>query len=285
VVHVTTPARTHFRLAMDVIGFGRHILVEKPATTNYDEFLELKREAQARGCWLMEDQNYRFNGPVQALLALVAAGHAGELRHVEIHFCANLAGPGSPFVDRGCPHPSLAEPGGAVSDFLPHFAYLCNMFAGPHRKTWRHYGRRLSTPMPYDEFMAGVEGERATATIYFSASAQPNAFQVRVYGTRLTAEADLFEPRLAVWLQADGMAGLQPFKSSFRQAAGLIKSGLVGLKIRLAGEQPAMTGLGELIRRIYSALETGGPPPVTLEEVEACVRLTGELQRITGERT
>jgi predicted dehydrogenase len=280
VVHITTPAPSHFGLAMEALRAGCHVFVEKPATTSYEDFLELKAVAQARDRWLVEDHNYLFNEPVQRLLGLLESGAAGDLRHVDIRFCADLGGAGSPFTDASYPHPSLKEPGGAISDFLPHFAYLCNCFAGPHRSSWRRYGKKLSSPMPYDELVACVEGERASASIYFSASAQPNSFEIRMYGTRLTAEADLFEPRLSVWRKAEGPAGLQAVRNSISQAAGWIGSGLAGLRVRLSGDQPAMSGLDELIRRTYSALATGGQPPVTLDDVDACVRLTTELQKV-----
>jgi predicted dehydrogenase len=36
VVHVTTPPNSHFRLAMDSLDAGAHVIVEKPATSTIE---------------------------------------------------------------------------------------------------------------------------------------------------------------------------------------------------------------------------------------------------------
>ena len=61
VVHVTTPPTSHFRLAMDALEAGAHVIVEKPATTSFEELEALVRRAQETGRALVEDYNYVFN--------------------------------------------------------------------------------------------------------------------------------------------------------------------------------------------------------------------------------
>src|SRR5215510_4936209 len=58
VVHVTTPPTSHFKLAMDALEAGAHVIVEKPATTTYGELEALIRRARQLGRHLVEDYNY-----------------------------------------------------------------------------------------------------------------------------------------------------------------------------------------------------------------------------------
>src|SRR5205085_3129892 len=64
VVHITTPPASHFRLAMDALTAGCHVIVEKPATAARAE-LDILLDSACRGRRvLVEDYNYFFNAPV-----------------------------------------------------------------------------------------------------------------------------------------------------------------------------------------------------------------------------
>jgi predicted dehydrogenase len=58
VVHVTTPPTSLFALAMDSLDAGAHVIVEKPATSTFDELETLLRRAQRARRHLVEDHNY-----------------------------------------------------------------------------------------------------------------------------------------------------------------------------------------------------------------------------------
>lgn len=282
VLHVTTPVASHFPIAAQALASGCHVLVEKPVTRSTAEFDQLRAIAESSAKLLIENQNYLHGGAVQALLAAVESGEFGDVRHVEVRACMDLTANGSPFADRAFPHPSLREPGGAISDFLPHFAYLCHAFTGPARSVWKRYREIPGSPVPYDEFAADVTGERATASVFFSASIQASLFELRVYCAQAVAEVDLLEPRLSCWRPASGTAGLAPLKASFREAKARIGAGLGGLRTRLRGQYPAMDGMRGLIQKLYASLATGGPPPMSLDDIAACVRLVEEFQPRDG---
>src|SRR3954469_369948 len=58
VVHVTTPATSHFSLAMDALDAGCHVIVEKPAVTTFDELESLAKRSEEVDRTLIEDYNY-----------------------------------------------------------------------------------------------------------------------------------------------------------------------------------------------------------------------------------
>ena len=61
VVHVTTPPTSHFKLATDAFAAGAHVIVEKPATSTFEELETLVRHAKGAGRHLIEDYNARTN--------------------------------------------------------------------------------------------------------------------------------------------------------------------------------------------------------------------------------
>ena len=150
-VHVTTPPTSHFRLAMDALDAGAHVIVEKPATSTIEELEALVRRAEEVGRHLVEDYNYVFNRATQEILRRVESGEFGAVTHVEVLICLDILGPGG-FADPNSPHPALTLAGGAIADFLPHLASLAHVFVGPHRSAKTVWTKRKSSLLPFDEF-------------------------------------------------------------------------------------------------------------------------------------
>ena len=194
IVHITTPPPSHFNLAMDALVAGAHVIVEKPLATVHDQVAILLRSAFEQKRVVIEDYNYLHNAPIQTVLGLARSGELGEIVDVEVAMCVAILADGSPFADRGVPHPCLTMPGGPIGDFLPHLASLVHGFLGPHQIVRTHWSKRIADSLiPFDEFRAIVVAERGTASVSFSAHAQPEMFWVRVNGTRMRATVDLFD--------------------------------------------------------------------------------------------
>src|SRR5258707_4198732 len=194
-VHITTPPSSHFPIARSCLAAGLNVLCEKPITTSYSEFRELKQLATENKRLLMENQSYRFHSSVQRINHLVSCGEFGDILEVQICISLNLFGKRNPYIDRNAPHFSLTLRGGVIGDFLPHIDYLARMFTGPiidARTTWTQ--RTRDSPFTADEFRGFIRGERATAFASFSGNGQPDGFLVRVCGTKMRVEANLFEP-------------------------------------------------------------------------------------------
>src|SRR6185312_8166160 len=90
VVHVTTPPTSHFRLAMEALQSGAHVLVEKPATVTLDELERLMACAGERQLVLTEDYNYVFNHGTREIARWVETGMLGAVVHVEVMMSLNL---------------------------------------------------------------------------------------------------------------------------------------------------------------------------------------------------
>jgi predicted dehydrogenase len=279
VVHVTTPPGSHLRLSRDALDAGAHVVVEKPATPTLAELEGLARRAEEQGRVLIEDYNYLFNsGPLQ-MLERLESGAMGRMVHVEVTICLDILGP-SGFADPNAPHPALALRGGAIADFLPHLASLAHRFVGPHRSVHTLWSKRSDTVLPYDEMRAVVEAERGTAALSFSGAAQPDAFWLRVYGTKMQASANLFETRVTFDGLRPGPKPLRPFFNGLAEGRAIRRAAISTLMRKFTGGPGSYEGLFELLRQTYGALASGAPPPVSLRQVLEVNRLVEALKPV-----
>jgi predicted dehydrogenase len=277
VVHVTTPPTSHFRLAMDALDAGAHVLVEKPATATFDELEQLERRARERGLLLSEDYNYVFNQATREIRHWVDSGALGAVVHVEVMMSLNLFGPGG-FADPNARHPALALAGGALADFLPHLASLAHRFIGAHRSAHSVWTKRRPSILPFDEMHGVVEGERGTASLGFSSTAQPDAFWLRVYGEKAQACTNLFETRLTFERLRDGPKPLQPLRNGLEEGR-LIRRAAIGTLMRKFKPGPgSYDGMWQLIAGTYSALQAGDKVPVPMEDVMEVNRMVEALK-------
>lgn len=281
VVHVTTPPNSHFRLALDCLEAGAHVIVEKPATTTFDEIESLARRAREVGRALMEDYNYLFNRAPREILRRIDSGEFGEVVHVEVMICLDILGPGG-MADPNSPHPCLSLAGGAIADFLPHLASLANLFVGPHRRAHTIWTKRKPSILPYDEFRGTVEAERGTAALSFSASAQPDAFWLRVYGERMQATANLFQTRLTFERVRPGPKPLHPLLNGLEEGKDVRRAAVGTLMRKFTGGPGAYEGLFELLARTYRALADGSELPIPPRQVLEVNRLVEALKPATS---
>ena len=276
VVHVTTPPTSHFGLVKDSLDAGAHVIVEKPATTTFQQLETLVRRAQDSGRHLVEDYNYVFNRAPQEILRRIESGEFGAVTHVEVLICLDIRGPDG-FADPNSPHPALTLAGGAIADFLPHLASLAYLFVGAHRTAQTVWTKRRASVLPFDEFRAVLDAERGTAALGFSSNSQPDAFWLRVYGERMQATANLFETRLTFDGPRDVPKPLRPVFSGLEEGKTIRRAALVTLLGKFRGPG-AYEGLWELLARTYLALAEGSDLPVTASQVVHVNRMVEALK-------
>jgi len=279
-VHITTPPASHFSIAKSCLGAGLNVLCEKPITVNHEDFWELKELAKQKRCVLLEDQNYRFGSSIRQICNFVESGELGDVIDVQIVLSLNIFAPGSAYVDENVPHFGAALRGGVIGDFLTHLAYLAHMFVGPVvdvRTTWSKQNRESA--LPADEFRAFIKGARATAYVAFSGNAQPDGFWVRVIGSRMQAEANLFEPpRLTLRRQRSGEPALGKLVDGISEGRDVLTGTLSGFWRKLGGVS-IYDGLSELVSRTYRALEKRESPPISLDEIEEVASLVDRFTK------
>lgn len=81
-----TPDAAHYATTMPLIAAGKHVLCEKPLSTDHARALDMAQAAQAAGVVNMVNLSYRNVPALQKAAAMVADGAIGTVRHFEASY-------------------------------------------------------------------------------------------------------------------------------------------------------------------------------------------------------
>jgi len=82
-VVVATPVSTHYEVAKKALEYEKHVLVEKPITSNSREALELINLAEQRDRVLMVGHTFMYHPAVDFLRQLVQSGELGQVYYID----------------------------------------------------------------------------------------------------------------------------------------------------------------------------------------------------------
>lgn len=82
-IAIATPISTHFELAMKALKAGKHLLVEKPLTSNSEQAVRLIEEANRRNLTLMVDHTFVYTGAVQRIKELLVNKELGAIYYYD----------------------------------------------------------------------------------------------------------------------------------------------------------------------------------------------------------
>ena len=86
IIYVATPNKFHFEHTKLCLNAGKHVLCEKPFTTNADDARKLYNLARSKGLFLM-DGLWTLHIPMyHKIRQLISEGAIGEVRHVRAEF-------------------------------------------------------------------------------------------------------------------------------------------------------------------------------------------------------
>jgi predicted dehydrogenase len=83
-VVVATPTSTHYALAKEALEAGKHVLVEKPLTTEVKQGLELLELATSQRLILMVGHVFLYNPGIRKVKEYLDAGHLGKLYYMSM---------------------------------------------------------------------------------------------------------------------------------------------------------------------------------------------------------
>jgi predicted dehydrogenase len=111
-VYVPLPNGLHAQWTLAALAAGKHVLCEKPFTSNADEARRVAATAAGTDLVVMEAFHYRYHPLMIRAVDLVGSGAIGEVRHIETKFCFplpvfsdiryNYALAGGSLMDAGC---------------------------------------------------------------------------------------------------------------------------------------------------------------------------------------
>lgn len=83
-VFITTPPDTHRDIALEALEAGKHVIVEKPAFLNGDEFDAVEEAATRNRLRVLVAENYLYKPLLRAIRREIASGVLGQVRLVAI---------------------------------------------------------------------------------------------------------------------------------------------------------------------------------------------------------
>lgn len=172
------------------LAAGKHVLTEKPSTSNAAEAEQVRDAVRTSGLVFMEAFHYAYHPVMRRLQELVAKGELGELQHVE----ATMVMPPPPDND---PRWSLPLAGGAVMDVGCYALHAQRMFAqlagGAPRLLGARAGERKRLPGVDEWLNADLEFPNgATGTVRTSMASENVEFSLKVVGSRGEAFAPFY---------------------------------------------------------------------------------------------
>ena len=103
-VYIATPPHTHVKIAKAALEAGKHVLVEKPLSTDSFEALDLIETAARNERTLMAGHTFLYSAPVCKVKALIESGQLGDVFYID-----------SARVNLG-----RYQPSGVIWDLAPH---------------------------------------------------------------------------------------------------------------------------------------------------------------------
>lgn len=209
-VYIPLPAALHAQWTTAAIDAGKHVLCEKPFTSNAASAAAVADHAENSDRIVMEAYHSHYHPLYGELRAILASGEIGTPSHAHAEFCIPLRpGPDIRW--------NLALGGGSLLD-VGYYSVraLTELFGAPERvvdaRAWmtREVDRRVDATLSYP---GGVEG-----TIVSSMwSSHLLSMKLRIRGTAGTVRVSFpYQPQLGTRIRVDGIDGKRTLRTDKR---------------------------------------------------------------------
>lgn len=276
VVHVATPAHTHFAVARDCLLAGCHVYVEKPFTQTAAEAETLVALAAEHDRQLCAGHDQLFDPAWLALRERIARGEIGDVTHVESILGYPISGPFGSQVAADPNHWVRKLPGGLFQNTISHPLYRITEFlddAEPHVAAAWH--SRPPHDFPTDLWVQ-LRGARVTGSLTFCSTITSQRI-TRVYGSRGALEVDLDGQVIRRIGPAKAPGAFAKLLTPWQQKRDAGRAFWRNVNRFLKADIHYFDGLRNLSARFYESIRTGSAPPIAANEI---VRVTRLMDRI-----
>ena len=247
----------------------------------HGEFRQLWALAQSRGLKIVEDHNYRFNEPVQAIEKMMRQGELGEIREVDVRMALAIRKAGGRHMPiPACRIRAIAFPPGSCTNSSPNLCYSTLRFL-PSFELRRGGVEQSAAARGRSSMMIWTRAGNRRAE-----SACPPPLYLPCFARLLYTDGAWHAgggPRLICFslicgrsCRGKGEGGLSPLVNQFANGATLMKAGMTGLRNKIM-QKTAYEGLRIFLDQTYDALRLGHEPPVTFDDMDRAGRLIEAL--------
>jgi predicted dehydrogenase len=282
VIHITTPAESHFDVARFCLEQSCHVYVEKPFTLYAEQAQHLVDLAQRKGVKLMVGHNDQFSHVARRMRALVQSGYlGGPPVHMESYYSYDLGDPSYARALLGDKrHWVRRLPGKLLQNVISHgIARIAEFLTGDSPHVIAHgfvssLLKQINEREIVDELRVIISEEQGT-TAYFTFSSQmrPSIHQLRIYGPKNGLVLDQ-DHEILIRLRG------QKFKSyadMFIPPALFAKQHLGNLitnvRLFLGRDFHMDSGMNYLIESFYRSIREHAPLPIPYREILLTARI------------
>ncbi len=275
VIHVLTPPVTHAQVALEAIGRGCHVLVEKPLAESPEDAKRIGEAATENGVVATVSHSLLFDPQVLAALEKVRGGAVGEV--IGVDFFRSQESP--PYAGGPLP-PHMRQAGYPWRDVGIHCLYLLPELLGEIvdiDAEWRSLGGDRN--LAFDEWRALVQCERGIGQFQLTWNGRPFESRIEIRGTQATLQLDLFARFRTRRVQTPLPKAAEVVVNAY--AESLRPLGEVPLNVGrfLSKRIQPYQGVRNLVTDFYTRLEEGLPPRVTVEDAAILVHWVEKVAR------
>lgn len=268
IVDVCVPPKVHRAVAIEAMGHGCHVLLEKPMAPTTEECDEMIRASKESGVKLGIIHNQLFSPPMLAARKLVREGAIGKFTGMRIL----SSDPRDEMLMRK-DYWIHKLPGGMIGETGPHLIYKAIAFIGSVESVNVIARNSFDHPWtPFDEYRIELEGQEASCSILVSYSSNRRASTIDLLGTDGALHVDLVSMLLTRYDSLKSMnpimLALPPLKMSARVIGGIVRNAFSVLK-----DKGKFFGHNVVIEEFINSVLSDKEPPVTAEEGRETIRV------------
>lgn len=286
VVHITTPAESHFKVAQFCLEHGRHVYVEKPFTLYSNEAQLLIDLAEKKGVKLTVGHNDQFSHVARRMRALVQSGYLGGAPvHIESYYSYDLGDPSYARALLGDKNHWVRRlPGKLLQNVISHGIARIAEFLTSDNPTVIAHGfvstllRQINETEIVDELRVIIsEAPGPTAYFTFSSQLRPSIHQLRIYGSQ---NGLIVDQDHEILLKLSGQK-LKSYADMFVPPAQFAKQHLGNLasniRLFLGRDFHMDSGMKYLIEAFYRSISHGEPVPIPHREILLTARIMDDI--------
>ncbi len=294
VVHITTPATSHFSIAKFCLERGCHVYVEKPFTLDLEEAEALIAIARGLGLKLTAGHDDQFTHVARRMRSMVESGYLGGLPvHMESYYCYDLS---DPMYARALlsdkQHWVRKLPGKLLQNVISHgIARIAEHLTTDSPQVIAYCF--VSPPLAkmgeteiVDELRV-IIGEREQTTAYFTFSSQmrPTLHHFRIYGPKNGLVLDHDQETLIKLRGGRYTSYAEKFIPPVALASQFIGNLRTNLGTFIKNDFHMKAGMKYLIEAFYNSIINDAPVPIPYREILLTTKIMDDIFKQLSPRT
>ena len=195
IVLVTTPPHQHYEMVKKCLQDRKHVLVEKPFTTDLNQSKELFELATKHNLMLAVNHNFQFSRAFTKASKLIEQNKIGKIRGI---YCVQITND-----QRRLPVWAEELPLGLFYDETPHVFYLLRKFGGDIKVTNVHSLPSTVKPHTPHSINIDLSAGKIPSSIYINFESPVCEWYFMIFGEHKLIHVDMFRDIITV-LPNDG---------------------------------------------------------------------------------